>query len=684
MQFLNAIFLWAGFAVLIPPIIHLFNFRRYKTVYFSDVRFLQNLRNITRQRSTIKQILLMVLRMLVIACLVLAFAEPVLTSSADSGKLVKHAPPIIYVDNSFSMQSGEISGLSLENAKTKAVEIADAFPAGTDFLLITNDFSQQHNHLVKSDGIRLFLQELQLSPNVPTIEQVIRKGLQNLSFLDVEPGCHNNVFVISDFQKNICDLSDLKPDSLLSVNLVPITADNVDNIAVDSCEFSAPFRISGSEEEVTAIVHNYSGKPRSGVPIKLYVNGSTKCAATFDINPYERKEVRLKFINTEKNIVRGRVSIQDFPVDYDNDLFFTYTIDSLMRVLVVGDNPDKKYFSALFGKDSNFQLDIVDNADDVDFSQYQAVILNQLNSVSRKLSAKVQGFVSNGGNAVFVPSFSGSIDDYNYLLSSLQCNTITTRDTIRCKVAKINQQSPLLRNAIKSIPENADMPRILQYFNSTSSSYPGEEVVLESDSYKKIMTSNEYRGGKFCVFYTPLSASSGNLVTHRLIVPLLYNAVAISQNYAQQYYSVIGEDNGFSAKLPGYADGSKVLLRSDDGSNEFIPRISGPDSFNNFKIFSEGCVQQSGFYSLLLDGRQINSIAYNYNRRESNLVFANADDIVATLQESGIQQARVIDANKETFQIVAAQDTSAKPVWKIFVVLALVFAAAEIAVARFM
>ena len=63
MQFLNAVFLWAGFAVLIPPVIHLFNFRRYKTVYFSDVRFLQNLQNITRKRSVLKQILLMVLRM---------------------------------------------------------------------------------------------------------------------------------------------------------------------------------------------------------------------------------------------------------------------------------------------------------------------------------------------------------------------------------------------------------------------------------------------------------------------------------------------------------------------------------------------------------------------------------------------------------------------------------------------
>ena len=102
MQFFDAAFLWAGFAVLIPPIIHLFNFRRYKTVYFSDIRFLQNLKNVTRQRSTIKQILLMVLRMFIIACLVIAFANPVVYKGGGNTTTRRSAPPIIYIDNSFS------------------------------------------------------------------------------------------------------------------------------------------------------------------------------------------------------------------------------------------------------------------------------------------------------------------------------------------------------------------------------------------------------------------------------------------------------------------------------------------------------------------------------------------------------------------------------------------------------
>ena len=684
MQFLNAIFLWAGFAVLIPPIIHLFNFRRYKTIYFSDVRFLQNLKNITRQRSTIKQILLMILRMLIIACLVIAFAQPVIYKGNQDSDLsaVKTAPPIIYIDNSFSMQAGEISGLNLENAKNKALEIVDAFPRETDFLFITNDFLQKHNHFVKADGIRMFLQETKLTPNVPTIAQVINKSVQNLNFLDIEPNCQKNIFVISDFQKNICDFEELSHDSTIAINLIPIKSKNINNVSIDTCEFLTPYRMHGSEEEVSVTVQNYGNKVVTNIPIKLYINGNNKCAETFSLNPYERKNISLKYLNTERNIVKGKISIQDSPIAYDNDLYFTYKIDSLKNILIIGDNEDKKYYLAMFGKNPNFKTDVITDPTNTNFSDYQTIIINETENIPHTLSGKIQNFVANGGNVIFVPSYNGNINDYNYLLSSMQCNTFISKDTIKCKVSKINQQSLLLRNAIREIPENADLPYITKYFNSTNNSYQGEDIILESDSYKKIVTSNEYRGGKFYVFYTPLNTKSGNLVTHRLIAPLLYNAATITQNYSQQYYSVIGNDNGFSTKIENFADGTPIILKSEDSETEFIPRVSGPDAFMNFKIFSENCVEKHGFYNLLVEQRLKNSIAYNYNRKESQLEFLDANKIEKNMHEKGFEMVKVIDSEKNSFTIEAVQNTATQPIWKIFIIFAIIFAFFEIIICR--
>lgn len=689
MQFLNAAFLWAGFAILIPPIIHLFNFRRYKTVYFSDVRFLQNMKNITRQRSTLRQILLMVLRMLVIAMLVIAFAEPVIyKGSADKTAIRKPAPPIIYIDNSFSMQAGAISGLNLETAKTKALEIVDAFPNGTEFMLITNDFEQRHNRLAKADGIRLFLQDITTSPRVPTIEQVIERANSSLSLQDVDPGCARSIFIISDFQKSICEFAHEQADSLLSINLVEIGADRQSNLAIDTIEFLTPFRMNGGEEEISVTIHNYGTRQVQDVPVKLTINGSVKINETISMNPLERKKLSMKYVNTSVNAVNGKVSIVDYPIDYDNSLYFSYSIDSVKNILLLGASPsDTKYIRALFGRDRNFAItEIPQNtaANDTRLQDYHAVILCGLASVDHAMANRIQAYVAQGGNAIFIPAEHGNIDDYNYLLSLMECNSIVSADTIRCKVSGINIQSQLLRGAVKQIPDNPDLPYITRYYNSMSNSYQGEEVVLETDTYKKVMTSNQYRAGRMFVFYAPLNERCGNLATHRVIVPILYNAASTSQNFGQQYYSVIGHDNGFSVRLYGTPDISRIIMRPQDSDNEFIPRISGPDAYMNYKIFSEGCVDKAGFINLVVEGQVKESIAYNYDRRESDMEFLSANELANILEDKGYQAVRVMESSSSTFATEAAESASTQPMWRLFVILALTFALAELCVARFM
>ncbi|MBP5710821.1 MAG: BatA domain-containing protein, partial [Bacteroidales bacterium] len=103
MNFANPNILYGLFALLIPVIIHLFNFRRYKTVYFSNVKMLQEIMQKTRRESQIQHLIALLLRMIAIAALVIAFAQPYIKNeSAGSGEgtLVT-----LFVDNSFSMSA---------------------------------------------------------------------------------------------------------------------------------------------------------------------------------------------------------------------------------------------------------------------------------------------------------------------------------------------------------------------------------------------------------------------------------------------------------------------------------------------------------------------------------------------------------------------------------------------------
>ena len=78
MQFVNPLFLIGLVAIAVPILVHLFNFRRYKKVYFSNVDLLQQLQSETKKQSQLRQLLVLLARILAIVFLVLAFAQPIL------------------------------------------------------------------------------------------------------------------------------------------------------------------------------------------------------------------------------------------------------------------------------------------------------------------------------------------------------------------------------------------------------------------------------------------------------------------------------------------------------------------------------------------------------------------------------------------------------------------------------
>src|SRR5690348_10075359 len=139
MQFVYPSFLFALTAVSIPIIIHLFNFRKYKKVLFTNVRFLQEIKQDTKSRSQLKHLLILLARILAIIFLALAFAQPYLPLA--KAAIVRGLRDVsIYIDNSFSMEAVGKNGSLVEVAKKKAHDIAMAYNPSDRFQLLTNDF----------------------------------------------------------------------------------------------------------------------------------------------------------------------------------------------------------------------------------------------------------------------------------------------------------------------------------------------------------------------------------------------------------------------------------------------------------------------------------------------------------------------------------------------------------------
>src|SRR3989344_2721824 len=104
MSFTYPAFLFALSAIAIPIIIHLFNFRKFKTVYFSNVRFLKEVKQETQAKSRLKHLLVLASRILAISFLVFAFSQPFIP--AENNKIPLGDKTIsIFIDNSFSMEA---------------------------------------------------------------------------------------------------------------------------------------------------------------------------------------------------------------------------------------------------------------------------------------------------------------------------------------------------------------------------------------------------------------------------------------------------------------------------------------------------------------------------------------------------------------------------------------------------
>ncbi|RZV65434.1 MAG: hypothetical protein EX254_05605, partial [Flavobacteriaceae bacterium] len=113
MQFKHPELLYALLLLLIPIIIHLFQLRRFKETPFTNVAFLKEVTLQTRKSSQLKKWLTLITRLLLLACAVLAFAQP-FTSKSDTFNQERET--VLYLDNSFSMQAMGSKGELMKRA----------------------------------------------------------------------------------------------------------------------------------------------------------------------------------------------------------------------------------------------------------------------------------------------------------------------------------------------------------------------------------------------------------------------------------------------------------------------------------------------------------------------------------------------------------------------------------------
>jgi len=231
MQFVNPLYLFGLLAVAIPILIHLFNFRRFRKVYFTNVRFLQELKQQTQKQSQLRHLLILAVRILAITAIVMAFAQPYIPYSDRQAKISARNAVSIFVDNSFSMEAVGSNGTLLDESKQKAREIVSAYKSTDLFQLLTCDFEGSHQRMVTRDEFFTMLEEVKVSPSVRTFSEIVRR---QYDLLKSESSARRASYLVSDFQKSSFNGIDFVQDSAVSSVLVPLKSSAVSNVYIGS------------------------------------------------------------------------------------------------------------------------------------------------------------------------------------------------------------------------------------------------------------------------------------------------------------------------------------------------------------------------------------------------------------------------------------------------------------------
>lgn len=688
MSFANPTFLFALAALAIPVIIHLFNFRKFRRVMFTNVRFLREVRHDTKARNKLKNLLILACRLLAVFFLVMAFAQPFIPQ--DNAAVKKGTKAVsIWVDNSFSMDAVGTSGTLLDEVKKDAREIVAAYGATDRFQLLTNDFEGRHQRLVSKEEFLELLEEVKPSPAVRNISEVVRRQQDLLNTTpDIEAG-NKQSFLLSDFQQTISDYGRIEADTAIQYREIIASAQNRNNIFIDSVWFESPVRKINQPEAMHVRIRSRSETNVENVRMVLYINGDAKTPASFSVAAGGMTDTVLYFTVREPGLQQGLIEINDYPITFDDRFYFSFTV--LKNIPVLSIEPTEamnpmfaggRFLDTLYATDSAFVFTKMEEGkiDYAAFAGYRFIVVNSLKSISSGLAAELNRFVQNGGSLMVFPGVNADIVSYNALLNPLGLAGYGALDTVSQPVEHLNFQHPLYQGVFESTTGNMNMPHTTDHYKILSSSRSREEELMRLRNNDLFMAS--YHAGKGNVYLSAvgLYGDFGTLPHHALFVPTMYQATLFSQPQSELYYT-ISDNKPVDLGNVGTIGENPFHLIDETQKYDVIPAHVVQDGKTLLDV--QRLVVEPGNYRVNLDTKLITGISFNYDRAESDMRVYMKDEIEAHHAAAGLTNFSVLEKGPAGLTDTLTEKDYGIRLWKVCIWIVLGCLLAEILIIRF-
>ncbi len=669
MQFLHPAFLWGLLALAIPIIIHLFHFRKYKKVLFTNVRFLRELKDERNARRKLRNFLVLLMRLLAVAALIFAFAQPYI---ANKKKNVERKLVSVFVDNSYSMNALSRDIPLVDKAKLKAEQIIDAYNETDRFQILSHNYSGVSSRILTKEEAIASIEEIEITPSVKDLEVVLNRMVQSFKELKGD----KSFYILSDFQKNITDIP-TTIDTSYNLQFIPFQSVQNSNLSIDTAYLVSPTPLLNQVNQMIIRVTNQGQEDQENIRININQNGQNKPSGTLNILAGQTKVDTLELSFSKAGNQEISLSIDDYPIQFDDVYHMSVSIQDNANVLSIYGQTQNRYLKALFTGVGEMELSHanVGNINYNELDQYSLIILDDLTSLSTGLISELTAYVRKGGNLTIFPSKNSNKEQYNQLLANLKVNSIVQWEDQAREVLNINTEEFVFNKVFATLNKNISLPTTNGNFVFTNFASNGGEHLLKYRDGSPFLSKYTTGEGQVFICASSLARNVNPLVENaEIFVPMIYK-MSLSQAAKTPSAYTLGKNNSIKIKNTGQE--TEVLYKI-TGATDFIPQQVNQGNFTQITTIDD--ITDAGFYDVTKEGESVKKLAFNYNRKESDVNCYKPSELS---EKFGTQVSVLDQADNTNLAKIIKEREQGIFLWRLFLILALVFLAIESLILRF-
>ncbi len=696
MSFLNPLFLIALAAAAIPLLIYLLNVRKPKKVRFSTLAFFDSLKQTALKRLKIKRLLLLTVRMLAILMLVFAAARPLLPGNF--GGLMSDGAPkamVILIDNSPSMQQVDLNGPYFDQALEAAEELIRM--AGSDdriLLNVTNGESLPFP-FVSSSGALARLSELSVENKGNFLAERIRSAFQRLA---QAPEPNKQVYFITDGQETqLSGLSDAAfSENQEMIHFVVLGSAEPANTGIETVHLESS--ISDGEENLSlrVIVRNYGVREARNQFLNLAIEEELVSQQAIQLDGGQSNEYLFPVSNSVEGSISAEVFIEGDELTFDDHYYISIQLPDSRSVAVISDDSRSRAFQSylipmlevMSEQEERFDISFysLQNLDADILYDYDAVVLDALQSVPDYLSQTVIDIVQNGGGALLMPAANGDINSYNRMLGFGNAGRYTdligsygSFDVID-RMAEPDDSHPII-DSIFEIGEGEsvrlNVPELFYLYQIEEGSQSGSFPILSTRSGQTLFQEQSIGNGK--MIYSAIGSDPGwsNFPIKPFFAPFFFRTVEYLARGegAKMNNHVLGER---FEKITGHTFDFAEIEKSGE---TFVPEIT--QRFEGTMVSYHGNEWEPGFGKIISDSWE-QYFSVNQDAMESVLNSLNKSE-VENILGSVFEQLSVVrvEDDRDTFFAELESASFGKEIWFWFIISAIILLIAESIIARF-